>query len=514
MTTAEYKRQPQLQQQQGTNPDNKDLHSHHLDFTAHIGEGGIPFRDPNVRDGDESAADLVKIINHNISDPTPESCRFLSASLCCLSGIGSLYLCYVQTLIEQGEYGFSMNNGRQEIMLPGRHVLLSPLNKFVGKYSALEAVIRVGPITIVRIPQGSLGFAMANAQPEVLLPGVHARNNANWKFVETQAIDRDILSYGPLKFLTVKSGTVRVCYLKGRVNIYPEGRYAINEGTFVVSTLLNTQQQNIRFDKHPVLLDGGISMLVEGLLTYQVVNVELLIKQLGDQDLLRAITDVSKAELSRVFSALHLEQLSSAQAHPEQVGQDGKSVLGSSVKKESKDGEGQQQEDNHDAQRSVICAHVVQFISPITDRWGVKVLNFQLESIKLADASYAREYEQASLAMAKAKANLRAVKAENEVLLNKANAAAQAVRIEAEGKKASAIIQASGEAEARKIEAQARNDAAKSMTDDFARQFALAGQQVEFARGLKASVLTVLPESAIGRPFLSSPMFNPNANLK
>jgi len=186
----------------------------------------------------------------------------------------------------------------------------------------------------------------------------------------------------------------------------------------------------------------------------------------------------------------------------------------SNPKKESKqDGEGQV-EDNHDAQRSVICAHVVQFISPITDRWGVKVLNFQLESIKLADASYAREYEQASLAMAKAKANLRAVKAENEVLLNKANAAAQAVRIEAEGKKSSVVIQASGEAEARMIEAQARNEAAKSMTDDFARQFALAGQQVEFARGLKASVLTVLPESAIGRPFLSSPMFNPNANHK
>jgi len=291
------------------------------------------------------------------------------------------------------------------------------------------------------------------------------------------------------------------------VYIYPEGRYAINEGTFVVSTLLNTQQQNIRFEKHSVLLDGGISMLVEGLLTYQVVNVELLIKQLGDMDLLRAITDVSKAELSRVFSALHLEQLSSAQSHADVVSNDpeAKSVLGP-LPKQKKEGE----DENHDAQRSVICAHVVQFIAPITEKWGVRVLNFQLESIKLADASYAREYEQASLAMAKAKANLRAVKAENEVLLNKANAAAQAVRIEAEGRKASVVIQASGEAEARKIEAQARNDAAKSMTDDFARQFALAGQQVEFARGLKASVLTILPESAVGRPFVSSPMFNTN----
>jgi len=448
---------------------------------------------------------------------TPESCRYCIGSLCCLTGIGACYLCSVQILIEQGEYGFSMNNGRPEILMPGRHVLLSPLNKYMGKYSALLDKIVVGPISIIRVPQGSLGFAQSNAAPEVLLPGVHARNNANWNFQELKTIDNDLIQVGPIKFLTVKSGSVRVCYLKGKVHIYPEGRYAINEGTFVVSTSLNTQQQNIRFDKHPVLLDGGISMLVEGLLTYQVVDVELLIKQLGDRDLLRSITDVSKAELSRVFSAIHLEQISSAQSHPEHVAAreakgeidvDAKAVLGGQITKKK------EEEGDSSGQRSVICAHVVEYISPITEKWGVKIVNFQLESIKLADASYARDYEQASLAMAKAKANLRAVKAENEIVLNRANAAAQAQRIEAEGKKAATVISASGEAEARKIEAQARNDAAKSMTDEFARQYALSGQQVEFARALKASVLTVLPESAIGRPFLSSPMFNPGVDQK
>jgi len=158
----------------------------------------------------------------------------------------------------------------------------------------------------------------------------------------------------------------------------------------------------------------------------------------------------------------------------------------------------------------VICAHVVEFIQPITEKWGVKIINFQLESIKLADASYAREYEQASLSMAKAKANLRAVKANNDIKLSQADANARAMKIEAEAKKSAMIIQASGEAEARKIEGESRNAAARLMTDDFAKQFALAGQQVEFAKGLKAQVLTVLPESALGRPFASSPMFNNN----
>ncbi len=61
--------------------------------------------------------------------------------------------------------------------------------------------------------------------------------------------------------------------------IYKEGRYAVNSGTFTIGKIVNTQQQNVRFEKHLVLLDGGISMLVQGLMTYQVESVETLIYQ-------------------------------------------------------------------------------------------------------------------------------------------------------------------------------------------------------------------------------------------
>lgn len=91
----------------------------------------------------------------------------------------------------------------------------------------------------------------------------------------------------------------------------------------------------------------------------------------------------------------------------------------------------------------------------------MKVINFQLESTKIADDRYAREYEEASLAMAKAKANLRAVNAQNQIRIQSARANAEAAKIEAEGKKNATVIEAEGEAEARKIEARARNDAAE-----------------------------------------------------
>ncbi len=108
----------------------------------------------------------------------------------------------------------------------------------------------------------------------------------------------------------------------------PGRSYAVNSPTFSVGEVINTQQQNLRFAKHFVLLDGGIGMLVEGLLTYQVPlaalrtpqlksangsrqvkDVRRLILQLGDGSLNRSIQDVTKAELARVFASLHLEQV-------------------------------------------------------------------------------------------------------------------------------------------------------------------------------------------------------------
>jgi len=67
----------------------------------------------------------------------------------------------------------------------------------------------------------------------------------------------------------------------------------------------------LRFEKHRVLLDGGIQMLVEGLLTYHIFDVELLVRNLGIDHLVENIQNVTKAEMSKIFAAIHLEQISS-----------------------------------------------------------------------------------------------------------------------------------------------------------------------------------------------------------
>lgn len=84
-----------------------------------------------------------------------------------------------------------------------------------------------------------------------------------------------------------------------------------------------------------------------------------------------------------------------------------------------------------------------------------------------------------------------------------ARANATAFKIDAEGKASAVIIDAESKAKARIIEAKARNDAADSMNDSFAQEYALNGIQVEFASALKANVLSVLPASSVGTPLLN-----------
>jgi regulator of protease activity HflC (stomatin/prohibitin superfamily) len=197
------------------------------------------------------------------------------------------------------------------------------------------------------------------------------------------------ITFGPIKMFTVNTGEVRVCYDQGRVVIWTEGIYAVNSNTFIVKGKLTTQQQNVRFSRHRVLLDGGISMLVEGLLTYKIIDVQKLMEEIGDTALLRAIQDVTKAELSRVFANVHLEELSNRNAQSHEPG----STSGADAKKALLGDAPQTVDDReeHTFTRSGICHEVVGHVQPFASKWGVQIVNFQLESTTLADERYGRE---------------------------------------------------------------------------------------------------------------------------
>jgi len=419
-------------------------------------------------------------------------------------------VCSGATLVENGELALAVDNGAPHVLKPGWHFVLRPFCRVQGKVRMTDQVINHGQVCIIRVLQGQIGLAFLESSPKLLLPGLHVYNNPVFRM--DRIIDlatTALINHGPVTIFTVGSGTVRVCYDSGVVRIFEAGRYGVLSPNFVCGAIIRTQQQNLPFNQHQVLLMGGINLLVQGLLTYQVVDVGKLITQLGENDLQRAIMDTTKAELARVFSGIHLEQISAQQTTVEEKEA---SLLG-----DANGGAGNVPAKHTGASniRSWICGQVVQDISPLTAGWGVRIINFQLESTRIADPKYARDYEEASLAMAKAKANRRAVSTQNDILIQQAEAAARAVQIEAEGRKIAAIkgaearadsqvVEAKAGATSRLMEADSRNQAALVMKNEFGRQLAMMDRNVGIATSLKASTLVVGEDAGLARAVVAA----------
>jgi hypothetical protein len=82
-----------------------------------------------------------------------------------------------------------------------------------------------------------------------------------------------------------------------------------------------------------------------------------------------------QAELARVFSSIHLEQIATTNV----VAAEQEGLLG---KQDSRRQEGAL------SARTILCDEVVNAINPFAQGWGVNIINFQLEGTKIADQKY------------------------------------------------------------------------------------------------------------------------------
>lgn len=457
-------------------------------------KGNIPKENENE--------EILKIIGPSSNSACENYCCGL---LCCLTCVGSLYLYSKTILIPEGHIGFAMNSGKPEILEPGWHCLPSPFTDFKLSTPLNSNPIEMGPVTIVRITEGCIGTAKENASLEILMPGTHCRRSGTFKFIAEHSLSKEIIEFMQIKFLTVMTGFVRVCYDNGRARVLHEGKYAINTPTFTIGPLVSIQQQNLKFDKHNVMLDGGIQMLVEGLLTYQIVDVEKAIQNIGAEKLVECLQNVSKAEISKIFSAIHLEQISSISR------EEATNPKSHRIFDDHNELHDERKNDSEEAQNEIrikICERVIVLIKPLVMEWGVKIINFQLESLKLTDIKYGQEYEAASLEIAKAKATLKATIAKNEIKLSQTEMEARSLQIKAEGDKKAKIIEAEGNAEAMTIEAKARNEASVTMQDNFSKDLMMMQEKVNFARELKATTLVISEQNGISKNVL--PMLHIN----
>jgi len=441
-----------------------------------LGETPIPYVEPNVQP-EREIQDIESCIQNSKSSGI--SCA--DATLMCatsLTIVGAFCVCKNTVLINSNQYGFVVNSGKVVFLKPGWHYVGKPLMTGIKRFDISNNYIKVNNFQLIRVNQDEIGFGINNTELEVLLPGTHIRTNGAYVFKGLYKLDEDITE-GPIKILTVKTGTVVVCYNRGIAEILQQGRYAVNSNAFMIANTLDITHQNFKFSKHKVLLEGGINMHVSGLLTYQIVDVAKLIKNVDFKSVQKYLEHIVEADLTKVFSTIYFEQIASTN-YNEMIGKD----------------------ENVGETRLYIYETIMKMIRPQAEQWGMKIINFQLESIELADKAYASDYENATLQIAKSKAQLKANEAENLIKKRRAETEAGIEQLKAEIQrnvklieaKADAdatIIHAEAQAEAIRKEGRAKAEAADLMRSNYGQELAKLGEKSKIAEGLKIHTLVM-----------------------
>lgn len=441
-----------------------------------LGDTSIPFVEPNVRPERE-----IQDIEGCIQNSKSSGIGCGDAALMCLQSItivGAFCVCKNTALINSNQYGFVVDSGKVVFLKPGWHYVGYPFMDKILRYDINSDYIKVNNFQLIRINQNEIGFGINNTDLEVLLPGTHIRTNGAYVYKSRYTLDEDITE-GPIKILTVKTGTVVVCYNKGVAEILQQGRYAVNSNGFMIANTLDITHQNFKFSRHKVLLEGGINMHVSGLLTYQIIDVAKLIKNVDFNSVQKFLEHIVEADLTKVFSTIYFEQIASSN-YNEMIGLD----------------------ENVGETRLYIYETIMKMIRPQADQWGMKIISFQLESIELADKAYASDYENATLQIAKSKAQLKANEAENLIKKRRAETEAGIEQLKAEIErdvkliqaKAEAdttIIQADAQAEAIRKEGRAKAEAADLMRSNYGQELAKLGEKSKIAEGLKIHTLVM-----------------------
>lgn len=441
-----------------------------------IGEAEIPLTEPNINPNTE-IVDIERAIQYT----KKSGLSFCDVSTMLVTGItlvGLKTVCKGLVLIHRDEYGFVVKSGQVIFLKPGWHYIGYPLMSSVIRHAISSDFIKVKNLHIIRIRQDEIGIGFNSTSYEILLPGTHCRVDGAYIFKGRHKLNKDIVE-GPIKLKTVRTGTVCICYNNGIAEILNEGRYIVNSNSYSVGSTLDITQQTLKFKQHKVLLDGGINMLVEGLLTYQIIDVAKMIKNVDVNVIGKYLEEMMQADLTKVFSTIHLEQISSTNY--------------SEMRKD---------DDMVSETRLFIYKSIMDMIKPQADDWGIKIINFQLESTQLADREYSLDYEKASLQIAKSKAELKAQEAQNIILKNRAETQANINQIQAETEKKVSLIKAQALAEGLILEAEARANAivkegeakakaADLMKSEYGQTISMLQEKTKIAEGLKIHTLVM-----------------------
>jgi len=429
----------------------------------------------------------------------------------CYSGVHStiaaLCCCYSvcrMVVVKQGEIGLTQNADKPELLGPGRHVLLSPFNNFMGIRSVTDNVIVHGTINIIQVQRGSLGYAvnMKTGRPIILSKGKHIINDINFVWKKFITLRDRITNLDQLQIIRIETGSVGYCYVRGNLKILHPGLHLI-EPPDRFGDILSTQMQIIDLEEAVHETSDYVPLAIKAAVFFRIVKPERALRRISN--IHKQITETAVATLAGIIRSSSLSDIASRSAsktHYHQPQSKDLSEAETNVIISSKQEQKKEQSKAKKANLSIppsssadqpsapdgggvaFYQHVhdqfmEQLHETVLQEWGISIINIRIESLKINDHSLQQSISNQAIDVSKQHNRYIMLQKQQEIVVVEANARASKQQVETEALAATIRSRSQAQADAIRITAKAEQEALE-----------LKGQgEAEYARLLESTKL-------------------------
>ncbi|GAB5369223.1 hypothetical protein AAMO2058_001387200 [Amorphochlora amoebiformis] len=386
----------------------------------------------------------------------PGSCSSKIGWCCWFNPFCACYISSAHHLIKEGQIGLGWDGDEPLLFDKGRHFLLSFTMHFQSVAELTEERICHGPINIIRVAKGKIGYAMntLDGQPMLLMAGTHVIRKSEFKFYNFLDLTKPVNNLGALKLIRVDQGEVGYYFQKGELEI-------LNPGLHVVAppdkfgNFLSTQLQLLSLDKQVHESGDYVRLQIDADVFYSVVNPKkalLRVKNLKNV--------IKKTAISTLAGIIRSSTLSE--------------VAGSSratfSNKDEKDGDSKHRDTAPSFQEKIHDNFLSELHEYMLKDLGIDISNIRINDLRIASEALAKNIsketikiaeQEADYRMLQKEADIKTVRAENKALEKKIAAQATAdeemIRVKAQNQ--ANIERARARAEAIEIEAIAESKA-------------------------------------------------------
>eukprot|EP00742_Colponemidia_sp_Colp-10_P006953 GILJ01007462.1.p1 GENE.GILJ01007462.1~~GILJ01007462.1.p1 ORF type:complete len:518 (-),score=65.61 GILJ01007462.1:1629-3182(-) len=358
-------------------------------------------------------------------------------------------------LVREGELALTWNGDKPEVLGPGRHVLFKPTNSLDRIVKISDPVIVHGPISIIRVQDGQLGYGLdtETGHPVLLSPGKHVINSPTFKFQRFLVLDAVQNDIGTFTLIRIETGNVGIAYRNAELKVLGPGFHLIvppDRFRCVVST-----QQCILELPHMLAESSDyVQLAIKADVFYRIVDPEKTFSNIKDIDI--SIRETAVATLCGIIRNSTLAE----------IGQSAKATYNKVVVASGGGGGEVSAPPYHQSFYKYVHD---QFIETLHDHvmsdWGVSIENIRIESLKIANERLAQDISSQAVIYAKTQAALANAQSETQVQAAAAERNANTVRIDAQAKANAIETEAVAKANALSIEADAKAKTIKILAE-------------------------------------------------